>query len=133
LILDGWDTYRSDSITIQDSIIYNTDDCVSFKPNSTNIIVQNLHCNGSHGISVGSLGQYLNQKDIVENLYIFNNTMTYSGDSARIKVYQGAIPLADGSLPPASGGGYGYVRNVTYDGMHDLSDDCKFAVQRSGF
>ncbi len=33
-------------------------DCVSFKPNATNIIVQNIHCNGSHGISVGSLGQY---------------------------------------------------------------------------
>jgi galacturan 1,4-alpha-galacturonidase len=124
-ILDGWDTYRSDSITIQNSIIRNTDDCVSFKPNSTNIIIQNIHCNGSHGISVGSLGQYVGQKDIVENLYIFNNTMAYSGDSARVKVYQGAIPLPDGTLPPASGGGYGYVRNVTYDTHYDVSDDCK--------
>ena len=29
----------------------------AFKPNSTNILVSNLWCNGSHGISVGSLGQ----------------------------------------------------------------------------
>lgn len=53
---DGWDTYRSDGITIQNSTINNGDDCVSFKPNSTNMLVQNLVCNGSHGISVGSLG-----------------------------------------------------------------------------
>ncbi|KAG4414921.1 hypothetical protein IFR04_011944 [Cadophora malorum] len=120
---DGWDTYRSDHITIQDSVVLNTDDCVSFKPNSTNILVQNMHCNGSHGMSVGSLGQYRGVTDIAENIYVYNATMTYSGDSARIKVYQDAIPLADGTLPSSSGGGNGYVKNITYDGMHDLSDD----------
>ena len=67
---DGWDTYRSDNIVIQNSNINNGDDCVSFKPNSTNIIVQNLVCNGSHGISVGSLGQYPGEVDIVKNLYV---------------------------------------------------------------
>lgn len=30
---------------------------IAFKPNSTNIVVSNMWCNGSHGISVGSLGQ----------------------------------------------------------------------------
>jgi galacturan 1,4-alpha-galacturonidase len=84
-----------------------------------------MQCNGSHGISVGSLGQYLGETDIVENIYVFNASMTYSGDSARIKVYQDAIPGPDGTLPMTSGGGSGYVRNVTYDGMHDISDDCK--------
>lgn len=50
-------------------------DCVSFKPNSTEILVQNLHCNGSHGISVGSLGQYKGEIDIVENVLVFNVSM----------------------------------------------------------
>lgn len=50
-------------------------DCVSFKPNSTEILVQNLHCNGSHGISVGSLGQYKGEVDIVENVLVFNVSM----------------------------------------------------------
>lgn len=58
---DGWDTYRSSNIVIQNSVINNGDDCVSFKPNSTDMVVQGLHCNGSHGISVGSLGQYVGQ------------------------------------------------------------------------
>ena len=29
----------------------------ALKPNATEVIVSNLWCNGSHGISVGSLGQ----------------------------------------------------------------------------
>ncbi len=29
---DGWDIYRSDNVVISDSVIVNTDDCVSFKP-----------------------------------------------------------------------------------------------------
>lgn len=67
---DGWDTYRSENVVIQNSVINNGDDCVSFKPNSTEILVQNLHCNGSHGISVGSLGQYVGEVDIVENVLV---------------------------------------------------------------
>lgn len=70
LTVHSWDTYRSDNIVIQNSHIDNGDDCVSFKPNSTNIVVQNLICNGSHGISVGSLGQYKGQVDIVKNIYV---------------------------------------------------------------
>lgn len=69
---DGWDTYRSTNIVIQDSVINNGDDCISFKPNSTGILVQNLQCNGSHGISVGSLGQYVGEVDIVQDVYVSN-------------------------------------------------------------
>ncbi|CRK19495.1 hypothetical protein BN1708_012652 [Verticillium longisporum] len=78
---DGWDTYRSDRVVIQDSVIWNTDDCVSFKPNSTNIVIQNLVCHGSHGISVGSLGQYAGEVDIVEDLYIYNISMANASDA----------------------------------------------------
>ena len=71
-IADGWDLYRSDAIVIQNSYISNDDDCVSFKPNSTNVVVQNLVCIGSHGISVGSLGQYLGETDIAGMLTLFS-------------------------------------------------------------
>ena len=67
---DGWDTYRSSNLVIQNAVVNNGDDCVSFKPNSTEILVQNMHCNGSHGISVGSLGQYVGEVDIVQNVYV---------------------------------------------------------------
>jgi galacturan 1,4-alpha-galacturonidase len=41
------DTYRSDHLVIRDSVIINGDDCVSFKPNTTNMLVENLVCDGS--------------------------------------------------------------------------------------
>lgn len=150
---DGWDIYRSDSVVLQDSNINNGDDCVSFKPNSTNVIVQascffshfshshsvstckaiqmgailfsfstpantrhfvkNLVCNGSHGVSVGSLGQYVDEYDIVENVTVYNISMSNASDGARIKVWPG-IESSEGALLDG-GGGSGYVKNVTYD------------------
>lgn len=119
--LDGWDTYRSDNIVIQNSYIDHDDDCVSFKPNSTNIIVQGLVCNSSHGISVGSLGQYPEWFDVIENLYIYNISMSNATDGARIKVWPGAdVEKPDGWV---GGGGAGYVRNVTYDKFHQDNND----------
>lgn len=125
--LDGWDTFRSDNIVIQNSNINHDDDCVSFKPNSTNIIVQGLQCNGSHGISVGSLGNYPEQYDIVSDLYIYNNTMANTTTAARIKVWPGAEAIKKGDPPWVGGGGQGYVRNVTYDVM--INDNNNLAIQ----
>ncbi|KAI0479844.1 glycoside hydrolase family 28 protein [Xylaria cf. heliscus] len=117
---DGWDTYRSSNIVIQNSTIVNYDDSVSFKPNSTSIIVQNLQCNGSHGISVGSLGQYQGEYDIVEDVYVYNISMSNASDGARIKIWPGVPPNTTGS---SSGGGAGYVRNITYELFYNTNND----------
>ncbi|OLN81756.1 Exopolygalacturonase A 2 [Colletotrichum chlorophyti] len=144
---DGWDTYRSSNIVIQNSKIVNTDgelessvheplrveepqvlifaDCVSFKPNSTSIVIQGLDCTGSHGISVGSLGQYRDEVDIVEDIYVYNITMSQSTDGARIKVWPG---IPNESDPAASGGGSGRVRNVTYELFHNNNNDHAIAI-----
>ncbi|KAI9328325.1 polygalacturonase [Zopfochytrium polystomum] len=118
---DGWDTYRSDNIVIQNSVINNGDDCVSFKPNSTNIVVQNLVCNGSHGISVGSLGQYKLNYDIVKNIYVYNISMSNASDGARIKVWPGVQSALSTDLQ--GGGGSGEVKNVTYDTFYNFKND----------
>ncbi|RSL46443.1 Exopolygalacturonase X-2 [Fusarium duplospermum] len=119
--LDGWDTYRSDNIVIQNSYIDHDDDCVSFKPNSTNIIVQGLVCNSSHGISVGSLGQYPGVFDNIENLYIYNISMSNATDGARLKVWPGAdVQKPEGWI---GGGGEGRVRNVTYERFFNDNND----------
>ena len=88
-------------------------DCVSFKPNSTSMLVQNLSCNGSHGISVGSLGQYVGETDIVRDVYVYNVSMSNATDGARIKVWPGVPSELSGDLQ--GGGGMGSVRNVTYE------------------
>ncbi|KAI1309687.1 polygalacturonase [Xylaria venustula] len=125
---DGWDTYRSEYVVIQNSVINNTDDCVSFKPNSTNIVVQGLQCTGSHGISVGSLGQYIEEYDIVENVYIYNNTMTDASDAARIKVWPGIQSDFEPTL--SGGGGSGYVKNVTYERYESINNDWAIEVNQ---
>ncbi|KAI1261522.1 polygalacturonase [Xylariaceae sp. FL1019] len=125
---DGWDTYRSDHVVIQNSQIDNTDDCVAFKPNSTNIVVQGLSCNGSHGISVGSLGQYLGEFDIVENVYVYNNTMSNASDAARIKVWPGINSIFQPTL--SGGGGSGYVKNITYENYHSINNDWAIEVNQ---
>jgi galacturan 1,4-alpha-galacturonidase len=122
---DGWDTYRSSGLVIQNSVINNGDDCVSFKPNSTDILVQNLWCNGSHGISVGSLGQYKGEYDIVQNVYVFNVSMHNTTDGGRIKVWPNTPSAVSGDLQ--GGGGSGMVKNITYDTM--LIDNVDYAIE----
>ena len=90
------------------------------------MLVQNLHCNGSHGISVGSLGQYVGETDIVENVYVYNISMSNASDGARIKVWPGSPAELSGDLQ--GGGGTGMVNNVTYDTMHITNVDYAIEV-----
>lgn len=113
---DGWDTYRSDGVTIRDSIIHNGDDCVSFKPNSTNIVVRNLQCTESHGISVGSLGEIAGVQDIVRNIYVDNISMSKSENGVRIKTFAG------------QNRGYGIVDNIIYTNFHNENNDYPITI-----
>lgn len=115
---DGWDTYRSSNVKILNSVVINGDDCVSFKPNSTFITVENLSCTGSHGISVGSLGQYAGETDIVANVLAKNITMINSSNGARIKAWGGS-----NNPNSESGGGTGYVRNITFQDFTMINVD----------
>ncbi|KAI0343542.1 glycoside hydrolase family 28 protein [Trametopsis cervina] len=115
---DGWDIYRSDNVVIENSNITNGDDCVSFKPNATNIFVSNLSCNGSHGISVGSLGQYAGEYDIVENVTATQIKMSNAQNGARIKAWAG------------KGVGAGIVRNVTFSLFQETNVDNPIVIDQ---
>ncbi|KJR88961.1 extracellular exo-polygalacturonase [Sporothrix schenckii 1099-18] len=122
---DGWDTYRSSDIAILNSVVVNGDDCVSLKPNSTHILVASLSCTGSHGISIGSLGQYAGAYDIVEHVWVGNVSLHAATDGARIKVWPNTPSALSGDLQ--GGGGGGRVRNITYDGMY--IDGVDYAIE----
>ncbi|TDL16537.1 glycoside hydrolase family 28 protein [Rickenella mellea] len=107
---DGWDIYRSSSVTITNCNINNGDDCVAFKPNATNILVNNLSCNGSHGISVGSLGQYPGVYDIVENVVASNIRISNAENGARIKAWAGKTV------------GSGIVKNITFSTFNQTNN-----------
>jgi galacturan 1,4-alpha-galacturonidase len=80
-----------------------------------------MYCNGSHGISVGSLGQYPDEFDIVENVYAYNVSMNYASDGARVKVWPGDASAMSTDLQ--GGGGAGYVKNITFDTFYLNSVD----------
>lgn len=84
-----------------------------------------MHCNGSHGISIGSLGQYANEIDIVSNVFVTNISMYNASDGARIKVWPGNPSALSGDLQ--GGGGGGLVKNITYDGM--LIENVDYAIE----
>ena len=115
---DGIDIYQSSYVTFEDNYVNNGDDCVSFKPNATNILVQNVICNGSHGISVGSLGQYSDEVDIVANITARNISMMNTEYGARIKVFGGSNVTNS-----ISGGGTGYVKNITFEDFTVMNTD----------
>lgn len=83
-------------------------------------MVQGLSCTGSHGICADFWGQYANETDIVENLYI-DVSLVDSSDGARIKV----CPDIETNFQTLlnGGGGLGRVRNMTYDLFKNVNDD----------
>ncbi|KAH8826827.1 pectin lyase fold/virulence factor [Flagelloscypha sp. PMI_526] len=113
---DGVDIYDSDQITLHNLKVDNGDDCVSFKPNATNIFVSNIWCNGTHGVSVGSLGEYNGVQDIVRNVYVNNVTIQNSENGPRIKTWGGA------------GRGYGYVDQIVFSNFNHINNDSPLTI-----
>ncbi|KIK51294.1 glycoside hydrolase family 28 protein [Collybiopsis luxurians FD-317 M1] len=134
---DGIDTYRSDNIKLLNWDITNGDDClVSLRnfsnPNSSNLFIKNVTCRGGNGITFGSLGQYFNLSDNVENVFMEDLTMVRLPSSVQpnmitgvyFKTFTGEIV---GTPPVNGGGGTGLVQNVTVRNVH--VDQVEFPVQ----
>lgn len=88
--------------------------------------MQSLWCNGSHGISVGSLGQYVGEFDIVQDVFVTNISMFNASDGARIKVWPNTQSALSGDLQ--GGGGEGMVKNITYDGFYISNVDYSIEI-----
>ncbi|KAK7443469.1 hypothetical protein VKT23_015643 [Stygiomarasmius scandens] len=115
---DGINTYVSDNVTLLNWDITCGDDCLAIKGNSTNLFVRNVTCHGGNGIAFGSLGQYFNLSDIVENVHmedlkmirIDQNIQPNMHNAIYFKTWTGS---ANGEPPTGGGGGTGRVHNVT--------------------
>ncbi|KAM5545501.1 hypothetical protein V8D89_000539 [Ganoderma adspersum] len=114
---DGFDSYRSDKITLLRWDITCGDDCISFKGNSTNIFVKDAICRGGNGIAFGSVGQYVQFNDIIDNVYMENLKIIRMDLQVQPNHHQGVYfkswPGSVDGVPPVGGGGAGgYVSNV---------------------
>lgn len=84
---DGIHIGNSTNVRITDSEIGTGDDCVSVGPGSRRILVSGVFCGPGHGISIGSLGRYLNEPD-VSGVTVKNCTLTGTTNGLRVKTWQ---------------------------------------------
>ncbi|KAH8881218.1 exo-polygalacturonase [Thozetella sp. PMI_491] len=108
---DFFDSINVDQIKVKDIWVNIGDDCFSPKTNSTNIHVDTMYCNGTHGQSMGSIGQYAGEKSIIENVLIENIYLMNGNNGPRMKSWAG---------PDI---GYGYINNITYRNMYLANSD----------
>lgn len=108
---DGFDTFNVDGFRVTNTEIDVGDDCISPKPNTTNIHIENVWCNNTHGVSMGSIGQYPGTLDYITNAYIKNVTLLNGQTGARLKAWAGQNV------------GYGYIRNITYKDIAIFNTD----------
>lgn len=89
------------------------DDCIAIKGNSTNIVARNITCLDGVGLTIGSVAQYPDYPDYVENVLFEDCVVRNCMDGVYIKAWQGTHTDKTGNGDNGGGGG-GYVRNVTW-------------------
>ncbi|RWR98130.1 exopolygalacturonase [Cinnamomum micranthum f. kanehirae] len=100
---DGMHVERCSDVTIEGATIGTGDDCISLGQGLTNVHISKVTCGPGHGISVGSLGKYPDEKDVT-GLVVSDSTISDTLNGIRIKSW--------GNSPSASS-----VSNVTFENI----------------
>ena len=144
---DGIDIDSTTDATVRDSYIMDGDDCVAMQTNSSEdeyLTVEDNHCYGTHGISIGSETDYGVNSVYVDENWIqgtdTNGTESGSANGIRIKSYSKVggtvtdVEYADTCMEQlkypieinpfyssSTGSDYPYFKSVTIDGATESS------------
>jgi galacturan 1,4-alpha-galacturonidase len=113
---DAFDVGPASWVTLERLTISNSDDCVVLKPGADHVEARDIHCTGSHGLSVGSLASSSGSTDAVTNSLFERAVMTGSTKALGIKIY-----------PAGPDHGSALVQNVTWKDVK--CDGCEYALQ----
>jgi galacturan 1,4-alpha-galacturonidase len=92
-------------LTIEDSKIYNQDDCIAINKGS-NIVFQRNYCSGGHGISVGSVSS----DATVKGIKVLDNQIVNNDQALRIKTKKDATNAAVSDITYSGNTGTGMRR-----------------------
>ena len=79
---DGFDVSSCNHTAIKDNTVLNQDDCVAVTSGDS-ITVSGMYCDGSHGLSIGSVGG--KSDNTVTNILFEDSRILNSQNGARIK------------------------------------------------
>ncbi|KAL1596828.1 hypothetical protein SLS59_007569 [Nothophoma quercina] len=106
---DGADTFFSSNLLFKNWTVYNGDDSFSAKANSTNITLLDSHFYHGLGIAIGSIGQYNDHFETVENIRAEN---IYFEDTLHAFYVKTWTDDRVGFPPNGGGGGLGFAQNM---------------------
>ncbi|KAF9002228.1 pectin lyase-like protein, partial [Hymenopellis radicata] len=107
---DGANTIYSDNITFRRFTVDDGDDCIAIKANSTNILIEDSDFHNGHGVAIGSIGQFADRYERIENVTVQNINFYKTGKAIYLKTWTGQ---QKGIPPNGGGGGRGLLRNAT--------------------
>nr|CAB3470632.1 unnamed protein product [Digitaria exilis] len=116
---DGTHMGDSSKVTITGTTISSGDDCISIGPGSTGINITGVTCGPGHGISVGSLGRYKDEKDVTD-INVKDYTLTKTSNGIRIKSYEDAA-TAPKKICTSKGASKVTIKDVTFKNITGTS------------
>lgn len=108
---DFFDSLNVEHVTVERAWVNIGDDCFSPKSNATDLHVNTMYCNGTHGQSMGSLGQYEGEMSFIRDVVIENTWMLNGQHAARLKTWAG------------EGVGYGFIDNITFRNFWNANNE----------
>ncbi|KAJ9131237.1 Exo-rhamnogalacturonase b [Pleurostoma richardsiae] len=109
---DGADTIRSSHIKFNNWTVYNGDDSISMKANSTDMSITNSRFYNGLGIAIGSIGQYKGQFETVERIRVENISYNNTLHAVYFKTWTAD---QNGYPPNGGGGGLGFAADMKFD------------------
>lgn len=106
---DGIDPQDESNVTLRDDMVQDGDDCVAIKSNpggapSDNITVQDVHCYGTHGISIGS-----QTGGGIANVLVRDDTLSGTDSLGNVSTSNNGIRIKSDALTG------GVTQRVTYE------------------